>query len=211
MITILGDIHGQFNVLTKYIKRYNPELVIQLGDFGYWPTSINFMNLKYITTPVWFIDGNHEDHFALKLFKFPISEGCGLEHIKRGTIRVLRTGQRALFVGGAASIDKPFRTPGLDWFPDEVVSEADVANLPDGPVDIVFSHTCPDCIKDQVIKRCDGRTDFKDPSTTYLQMVYDKYRPPLWYFSHWHISHEMTHKDTRFICLNTNEWRILDS
>jgi hypothetical protein len=163
--------------------------------------------LHNIKTPVWFIDGNHEDHEALKDFK----QISNTYHIKRGTVMDLPTGERALFMGGAASIDREFRTPGFDWFPEEVISEKDIANLPDEPIDIVFSHTCPDCILKQVIKKRNGRSDFRDPSTTYLQVVLEKYSPPRWYFSHWHISGDFSYNGTKFTCLGVNEARDLHS
>lgn len=32
-ILIIGDIHGYFTVLDAFIKRFEPQLVLQCGDF----------------------------------------------------------------------------------------------------------------------------------------------------------------------------------
>jgi hypothetical protein len=57
-------------------------------------------------------------------------------------------------LGGAASIDKAFRTPGYDWFNDEQTMpwEADrLIDRVDGkPVDIMLSHDAPNSIADRL-------------------------------------------------------------
>lgn len=209
MIAIAGDIHGDIDVLTRYIRAKNPKLLIQLGDFGFWPGTYGFSKLFDITEPIWFIDGNHENHDSLRQYSGQLFPDCGVEYIKRGTVRDLPTGERALFIGGAASIDFAQRTPGFDWFPQEVISERDIAELPDEQIDVVFSHTCPECIKKKIIRACNGSDDFKDPSTTYLQIIMDKYKPSQWFFAHWHISQDLKYAGTEFHCLDINEIRIL--
>ena len=205
MISIAGDLHGDMQELTAYIRKKKPVLVIQLGDFGFWPNATRFRDIEDIKSPVWFIDGNHENHMALAKHIHPIVKGCGVEYLPRATVRDLPTGERALFMGGAASIDKHLRTPGYDWFSEETICERDMEKLPDTDIEVVFSHTCPDFILKQVLRKCKGKSELKDPSTTYLQQVHDRYKPHTWYFGHWHKSFEINYAGTQFHCLDIQE------
>ena len=36
-IYILGDIHGRFTLLNKFIEKFKPEFIFQVGDFGWFP------------------------------------------------------------------------------------------------------------------------------------------------------------------------------
>ena len=76
-VMICGDIHGNFKLFNNIINNHEVDLVIQVGDFGYWPKSKynveakTVFNSKYdtkdITYPsIIFIDGNHENHEELK-------------------------------------------------------------------------------------------------------------------------------------------------
>ena len=49
----------------------------------------------------------------------------------------LPDGRTVLFMGGALSVDKAWRTPGYDWFPEESITTGDLDRLPDVHVDIV--------------------------------------------------------------------------
>lgn len=205
----MGDIHGKFKTLSYLIRTKRPELVIQLGDFGYWPELAEFNQLsKFTDVPVWFIDGNHENYTALNKFQYPIFTNCLVDHVKRGEIRPLPNGMTALFMGGAYSIDKDLRTPGLDWFPEETIKGSQVYDLPvNRRIDVIFSHTCPQVLYQTMVNKCGG-LQISDPSTHYLQMLLEKYSPKLWYFSHWHTSAEGSVGDMQWKCIDTEktEW-----
>lgn len=94
-----------------------------------------------------FIDGNHDNPELLHpdtLHPVTISEN--VTYMPRGT-RARLAGVELLFLGGASSIDKQWRTEGLNWWPaenitDEQADRAIVAathpNQP--PVDILVTH-----------------------------------------------------------------------
>ncbi len=92
-------------------------------------------------------------------------------------------------MGGADSIDKAARKLGIDWYPDEVISHSDVADLPDVDIDIVISHTCTVDMYKILMKILDPwRTNSGgDPSLHALQLVFETYRPTFWYFGHFHM------------------------
>ncbi len=219
-IYIVGDTHGEWNLLNTFINKKRPDLILQVGDFGYWPQFNNSYELgkhsygmdgrvikkhkwyqcgiKNKSTRILFCDGNHEDHWALKTLKNP--EVCpSVFYQARGTVVVLEDGRNVLFLGGADSIDKDTRTIGVDWFPDEVITNADIYNLPDTRIDIVISHTCPEEFIPELgysFGKC------KDPSCKALSYVLYKCKPSLWYFGHWHINKTGFTNDTRWVCLN---------
>jgi hypothetical protein len=203
-VVVMGDIHGDFGGLNTFINKHQPGVVLQCGDFGYFPhmtqthldalgdiTPVRMGEVKTKNTHVHWCDGNHEDHEALlaldDLEVFP-----GVFYQPRGSTLVLPDGRTVLFVGGADSVDKGYRTRGVDWFPEELITHADINRLPDPKavnIDIVVSHTCPvEFIQHSKIAEMThfaGKVD--DPSCRVLSHVLQVYQPSLWYFGHWHV------------------------
>jgi predicted phosphodiesterase len=215
-VIVTGDVHGDFGALNELIskkKKHGLKLVICCGDFGYWPQGPDKI-IKGISpqgVKIIFCDGNHENHHALRDRK---SDEIvpGVFYMPRGSTYKLDDGRNILFMGGADSIDKQWRTPGFDWFPEEHIIQKDMENLPDEKVDIFITHTCPTELLHEMIKFDYRKKD--DPSNHYLSELWKKYKPDLWYFGHWH--HDVTGMlmGTRWHALNmsrnTNFWKWLD-
>jgi len=190
-IIMTGDIHGQFGELNTLINRKNPEMVICAGDFGYWPITYDYVNyfkkihpfdqIKPKQTQVLWIDGNHENFWELAKRRSD-EEFKGVRYMPRGSTYTLPDGRVVLFMGGGLSVDKNYRKFGVDWFPEEQISEKDVRNLPDIDIDIIVSHTCPFVLRAELC----GDNRFKDASEDALQYMLHKYKPSLWVFGHWH-------------------------
>jgi hypothetical protein len=188
-IMVLGDVHRDFGALNALVNRKRPQLILQCGDFGFWPKITrkdSRGNLKVNRVPImkdsklYWADGNHEDHWSLK--GLPSNEiWPNVFYMKRGSTLTLPDGRTVLFMGGAYSVDQYMRTLGYDWFPDEVISTMDLEQLPDTKVDIVISHTCP---REFEVMGDDMRLD--DSSRMALSYILTKYRPSLWYFGHFH-------------------------
>ena len=212
-IVFVGDVHGEFYILEKIEKVRQPDMIIQCGDFGFWPEALtynweinggeySFYPLKRIGCPVLFCDGNHEDHHSLRnLPENGMLPETNVRYMRRGSTIDLPDGRTILFMGGAISIDKGLRTEGVDWFPEETISYKDMMNLPDKKIDIVVSHTCPESwVKD--ISGTNGMYIDNDPSREALQQILDLYHPPLWFFGHWHYRMNGDYKDTHWIALD---------
>lgn len=194
-VMIVGDTHGVFNLLKSLVRRHNPSLVLQVGDFGYWPNhgmrlpKLGFRDIADNVVPVHFCDGNHENHWRLMDI---VSNGKDLElswgvfYQPRGSVLTLPDGRTVLFAGGAASIDRDMRTPGIDWFPQEIFTDEEFRTLfPDvETVDIVISHTAPESVT--LPPRLDKT--FYDPSRRVLELVLHRYKPKLWFCGHFHIA-----------------------
>ncbi len=231
-ILVVGDVHTRWDLLNKIINKKKPDAVLQVGDFGYWPgetyRSINSMTGKSVEkkfwdpeliktpVPLYFCDGNHENHWALEKDTKDNNEVApNVFYQKRGSV-VNINGVNILFMGGAASIDKQHRTLGKDWFPEEEISQKDIYNLPDQDVDVIISHAAPTKMVEELDSWKSFVTEFKDSSYSALDVVLEKYNPPLWLFGHFHQSQKGVINNTKWICLNmlgpgeSGNWVILD-
>lgn len=166
-IGIAGDWHGNTQWACSMVEQASPmldpdyKLIFQLGDFGYWPgvrgkAYLNELNetLEKEETDLFFIDGNHENHPLLR--NKARKDGIDPDHatrpvlitnrilwLPRGSIMTVN-GKRILAMGGAASVDREYRTEGVSWFPEERITDEQVAYaISKGPADIMLCHDRP--------------------------------------------------------------------
>jgi len=209
-ICMLGDFENDWNTLVQILKEEAPDMVLQVGDFGFWPNRPECKYSKKLLRnqiPIYFCDGNHEDHKALRQLcrkhgtKRPIEVGPNIYYMPRGSTLTLPDGRRVLFVGGAESVDKRRRTPGYDWFAEEIISEDDLANLPgeDEKIDVIVSHTCP--LEFQIVPPEYASIFASDPCRAMLSQVLRRFQPDLWYFGHFHHDNHGVYMDCEWHCL----------
>jgi len=159
-ILLVGDLHRNTLAALQVIdhaQSLGADLILQVGDFGFWPRGNNNSGQKYLRKvdaklaafglDLWFIPGNHED--LPSLAGRPIGDD-GLrvitEHIREIPVghRWTWGSTRWLGIGGAPSVDQHLRTEGFDWFPEEEVTEKQVAAIiAAGPADVVVAHDAP--------------------------------------------------------------------
>lgn len=159
---LVGDTHANtawlLNVLAT-ARALDVEVVVQLGDFGVYRHAPDFLALARRARPdygvdLWFLDGNHEEFPYLRTVAAtghrlergvlaPVEIAPGFIYLPRGA-RVELAGRTVLCVGGATSVDRTMRTAGVDWFPEERLSDAEIAGaIAGGRVDILLSHDAP--------------------------------------------------------------------
>jgi hypothetical protein len=183
------------------------EMIIHLGDFGFTFTA-SFMHqvdtaLAEADLPLLFVDGNHDDHEMLA--DYPIGEN-GLRrladrvwHLPRG-FRWQWAGVRYLALGGAHSVDRRWRTPGLDWWAGETIGRGDIARvLAGGPADVLVSHDCPAGV---VIPGIDDRLHpppfpveelrASDEHRSLLRSTLDPVQPRAIWHGHYHVRYSVT-------------------
>jgi hypothetical protein len=177
---VLGDTHGDAGWcvhVTRLAGRHGVQRVLQVGDFGFWPEikldrdlsvarrllqQIDWACEEYNVLGWDFIDGNHDDHRALRDIQghhqpdddgmFPVSRY--VRYSPRGNSFKL-DGTIVGTLGGAVSIDALLEQTGIDfgdkepyrvdwdWFPDlESPTLADIEKLPDH-VDLLLTHEAP--------------------------------------------------------------------
>jgi Icc-related predicted phosphoesterase len=201
MILIVGDIHGDWASLNALIEQHKPDIILQCGDFGFWPGHIwrdPAKKLKPGSTHIHWIDGNHEDlrelHALVESGKRTLSVDMpNVIYQPRGSTLELPDGRNVLFAGGAFSVDNAVRLPGRDWFPDhELLTEDDLDNFPDPSqvqIDVVISHTAPRefNVKGLPYEQWPAWWDrTPDPSERVLNEVLRRYQPKQWFLGHFH-------------------------
>ena len=53
-IIIAGDFHGNFGPVNTLIAKYKPSMILQCGDFGWWPRFHGQQyKIGYMKTAIW--------------------------------------------------------------------------------------------------------------------------------------------------------------
>ena len=164
MIFITGDTHGfhDFPKLQRFATEH-PELsesdyMIIAGDFGgVWSEKTLEKDLApYQNLPctVLFIDGNHENFDLLERYPIEVWNGGKIHRITDKIIHLMRgqvyqiDGRSFFTFGGATSIDKYMRREGLEWWPQERPTDADIIEANKNlekvgfEVDFIVTHSC---------------------------------------------------------------------
>lgn len=207
----IGDVHGKYKSYKKIMKKY--ENTIQVGDMG-----VGFKRNLYIDgvhinqffpNPPYdrmvegnhrFIRGNHDNPSVCKQHSQCINDGYIEDDV--------------MFVGGAVSIDKEWRTEGYDWWPEEELTIPELDVIVDKYCEvkprIMVTHTAPDFLADSLAWAANRgyKLDIPSRHQQAFNVMFFHHKPELWVFGHWHVDFEYMHEGTRFICLN--ELSILD-
>jgi len=208
---IVGDTHGNWkklNPLLKFLKD-DYDIILQLGDFGFWPTIKNIKKGTYglgsLDTQgkkLYWIPGNHEhwDHLDDLIdgrYNELVHVYGNIYHIPLGCVFELN-GKKIMGIGGALSIDKEMRTIGRDYFFQEQANYAQCSRVLsyEGDVDILLVHTIPRSALSYVIDTY--KIAAYDSTNNLLEEVIEKYRPKNMYCGHWHqySSFYLEHTDT---------------
>lgn len=153
-IAIAGDWHGNIEyaeTAIDYVERNNSEVVMHVGDFGYNFTD-SFLGtltdrLEEHDMTLLFVDGNHENFNWL--LAQPVNDygvrplSSRIAHIPRGFTWDWGT-ERWMGLGGAASVDRQWRQPGMSWWYQELLTNTDIDfALAQGEVDHLVLHDAP--------------------------------------------------------------------
>lgn len=190
MITLIGDVHGKYEKYHRILSRQeeNP-YTLQIGDFGFkYDTLKNVDSTKHLILP-----GNHDNYDTC--YNYPhFMYDYGYTSLNRVEFFYYR---------GAYSIDKQYRTIGIDWWENEQVSIDQFMKARELyreiKPDIMISHDCPDFLASMYIGP-DGRM-FENLTTWALGELYKVHQPKLWIHGHWHFSKTTIYENTKFICL----------
>ena len=220
MIYLTADTHGQIDIDKITVKKWpiqkqlnrNDYLII-CGDMGLiWQNDKTYSYLLDFYTSrkytVLFCEGNHSNHIWLNTF--PIIDwhngkvhqiADNIFHLMRGEIYNIND-YKFLSIGGALSIDKVYRTPYIDWWPEEeinyeeqnyVLEQLDKNNW---SVDYVITHAAPKMILKDMFP---DKPQFTGKSTTeqFLEYVRQQLNFKVWYFGHYHLDRDLN----KFHCL----------
>jgi len=174
----LGDTHGDLDFADRALDEawtQSCDAIFQVGDFGFlWPKSgdkylrelDDLVRLREI--PLFWIDGNHDWHPEIRK-RYPAKEyhvltgselsPQGVHHVRRGSqVHVQGPGDvldnyesriRIVGLGGAPSIDYKMRREGVNWWPEELITDEDANQVPldifgnHSRIDILATHDAP--------------------------------------------------------------------
>lgn len=222
-VFVTGDIHGGFDL--DPVRRWDrtvghtltrDDFLVVAGDFGYpWDFSdeeaeqARWLETRAYT--VLFVDGNHEcfDWWA----------GQPREEWRGGVIQRLRPhspvrrlcrgevfdlgGSSVFTLGGATSPDRDLRVEGVDWWPDELPGDDELAHARetldacDWHVDYVITHTCPSGLLAKALYPSPNwRHPDRDRLTDFLDEVDARLTYKRWYFGHFHADRDVDKRHT---------------
>ena len=194
MITLIGDLHGKYEKYHRILSRQeeNP-YTLQVGDFGFrYDTLKNVDSTRHLILP-----GNHDNYAAC--YNYPHFLGdYGYTSLNRIEFFYYR---------GAYSIDRQYRTIGIDWWENEQVNIDQFMKARELyrsiKPEVMITHDCPQDIALQMLEP--GQRVYENITSWALQELYNIHQPKLWFFGHWHRSVKIQHGNTQFICLNELE------
>lgn len=162
-VLLAGDLHANVDwarrVLSQVLGAGDPvtglrfDTVVQVGDFGFDPDAGGF--LDEIEEVAWAhelvvlaLDGNHDSQPWLDTIP---ADDRGLRWVRPHVAHVPRAarwvwaGKAWGALGGAPSVDGPWRERGVDWWPNrEQATDAEVDSLvAGGRLDVLVTHDAP--------------------------------------------------------------------
>lgn len=217
----LGDTHGDIEFVERVavVARQHDAEVVQVGDWGFlWPGSDKLKDLSDLLLgcclTMRFCDGNHDDHPRLRKLAL---RGRATEIARnviyqpRGSVHEDEDGTRLLFLGGAPSIDRAFRTKGRSWWPEEVIEEdeASRARAAKKPVHALVTHDAPGFPPGFASKGSPSYQAAQKLSMQRVDMLVKHHRPDLHVHGHWHSRYERRHATgARVVGLDCNLGRV---
>jgi hypothetical protein len=197
-ITLIGDIHGKYKHYHEIIREKDRHpYTIQLGDFGF-----NYETLKNVDhTKHKIIGGNHDNYSSINDSLNYLGD-CGYSTLN---------GINFFYYRGAYSIDRQFRTIGIDWWEQEQVTIDQFMKARElyriVKPDIVLTHDCPDEVSLRILDR--NQRKYENLTGWALQELFNIHQPKKWRFGHYHKSWNMNISGTDFRCLNELETELL--
>lgn len=229
-ILFSGDFHanslGELSVITKdaLLKKYRQDKYndiqyhIILGDGGFmWPGNkktdlYNYSVLAHRPFPVLCVIGNHEPILGMSNVPeadigigetvYQINANPFIAYLKRGKVYTI-DGFKCLVLGGALSIDKDHREPGISWWKNEYWTEQEQQDMfkllkHEKTFDCVLSHTGPNLINKLLFSGPDYYYYPEEDQVAILNEQIDaKIQCKKWWCGHWH-------KDQNYKAPSTN-------
>lgn len=153
-VWLCGDWHGNVGHLQRLLpalRRAAPgvKTILHLGDWWTEPRPIDYWAEKAGIERVLVTLGNHE---PWSTYSPLLAEGGGAAvRISEVTWLLPRPfrfrigGRSFLSVGGAASIDREWRREGVDWWPEEEITDQEVCEaIRGGAAEVMVSHETPE-------------------------------------------------------------------
>lgn len=152
-VWVCGDWHGNVGwvqTTLPALRRLDAQIstMLHVGDWAMEAAPVDYWCKRAGIDRVLVTLGNHEPYGAYS----PLLEAHPGKAVRVSDVvwllprpfRFEIGGREFLSLGGAASLDKRWRVEGKDWWPDEIITDADVAAACIGPADVMVTHESPD-------------------------------------------------------------------
>lgn len=219
-VWVVGDLHGNagwIQTLLPAMRRFDPGMrtILQVGDYGFdhnghGTHAVDFWAKTAGIERVLVTLGNHE---AWDLIA-PVQATAPGRAIRVSEVvwllprpfRFTLAGREVLSLGGASSVDKAHRTPGRDWFEDELITE-EMENLAiaAGGAAVLLTHESPTLAVPEVRAILESNPHgfpadalaLSAAQRERVQRVSDAVMPELHLHGHMHIYGDVEHADGR--------------
>lgn len=195
--TVIGDVHGQYDRYVKIARKR--DFTVQIGDLGFKYGCLE--NLDPSCHKI--VAGNHDQYDIIGNYPHYLGD--------YGNCRL--GGVDFFFYRGAYSIDRQYRTIGIDWWEQEQVKIDEFMKARElyreTKPEIVITHDCPESIAMMLLEP--GQNIYQNMTGWALQELFNIHQPKIWRFAHWHKPWRMTVGRTDFRCideLETEEIRL---
>lgn len=217
LVGFAGDWHGNLPWARSRLQLFaaaGVSTVYQVGDFGLWhgPSGKKFLRVVNATCEesdirLDVVLGNHENYDRVKVMR---SDDDGWLFLKdyprirfapRGHTWTDAGGTRFAALGGAGSIDRNLRRPGVSWWPEEELSEDDCAALVRNVrreswqrVDVMLTHDAPAGLRRLGVRPTPvwltpEVQEYCDVQRVRLRAAMDEVAPRSLVHGHWHGSY----------------------
>src|SRR5579859_5186622 len=202
-LRFIGDVHGKIDKYQEILRKFTGSLLFKIGDMGVGFSGTPMLQKEIMGDTHKWIRGNHDD-----------PDKCA-QLIDRGYLGKFGYIKEfdLFYVGGAFSIDRVWRTPGVSWWEGEENSYPELAaaiNLYERvKPKYVFSHDTASSAATWLLTS-QGHRLYKMPSAdsrtaVALEQMFQIHQPKEWVFGHYHISKSFEWKGTKFTCVNELE------
>ena len=231
-IAVIGDIHGYWPPINEFINKKNPDIILQCGDFGYWPKFHNtrkIHNNEYET-----IEHNNRyagicferrekkwNQYGLKMQNTHMYF-CPGNHEDWNSLLKLNEFERTIMPGvhymeRFSTLELPdgrivMFIGGADSI-DKGIRTIGIDWFPEEVITYKEMMYIPDIKVDIIISHtCPeefmdsmknrSKGIYSDPTRKALSQILEYYKPDLWYFAHFHKTYKGMYNNTRWYCLN---------
>ncbi|MEX0345841.1 MAG: hypothetical protein AB3N20_13025 [Rhizobiaceae bacterium] len=197
----IGDVHGDFARYEQLIGETGQS--VQIGDLGLGYGTVGADGVVMRPDPPFdvmkragshrFIRGNQDDPAMCRQSELWIADGT--------------VDGDVFYCGGAETARRQNRIEGVNWWPDEELSEAEFAAVHEKYLDakprLMVTHDCPVSIGAEILAAHDiGKPVAVTRTRKSFEAMLALHKPQIWIFGHWHLPFDRQIGSTRFICLD---------
>jgi len=190
-ITVIGDVHGKYDAYVKMARKR--DFTVQIGDLGFRYECLKNLDQERHR----FVGGNHDNYDIVGEWPHYLGD-YGMASLG---------GVEFFFYRGAYSIDRQYRTIGVDWWQNEQLGIDDFMKARElyreAKPSVVLTHDCPETLVPRLLPP--NAAIYQNITGWALQELFAIHQPETWVFGHYHVSQRIDAGGTRFICLDELE------